>query len=140
MGRLLNFSDASNFAIHALILLARAPGGQRLSAGDIAGTLEVSEAHVAKVLQRLTHLGYLESRRGPGGGFVLRRPPEEVTLYDILTAIDGPLDSDLCVLGRPLCIGRHCALGGTLEKVHGIVYDHFTKTRLADLLERDLHD
>ncbi len=140
MGRLLNFSDASNFAIHALILLARAPRGTRLSSAELAATLEVSEAHLGKVLQRLAHLGFVDSRRGPHGGFVLKRDPATVTLYDILTAIDGPLDAGVCALGRPLCIGRTCALGCVLQKVHAIVHEHFAGTRLSDLVDRDLHE
>lgn len=139
MGRILNFSDGANFAIHAMILVARSEDGRRLSAAELASMLEVSEAHLAKVLQQLKRQGFLQSKRGPGGGFVLAKAPEEITLYEILTSIDGPLDRDLCLLGRPLCIGRRCIMGNVLVDVHRIVYDHFTKTRLADLLERDIH-
>jgi len=139
MGRLLRLSDAANFAIHAMVLIAQANGRRRMSVLELAGILDVSEAHLGKVLQRLTRQGFLLSRRGPGGGFELAREPHDVTLLDVVSAIDGPLTAGPCLLGRPLCVGKRCAMLGVLEKVHKLVFDHLEGTRLSDVVEQDLH-
>jgi Rrf2 family protein len=139
MGRLLRISDAANFAIHAMVLIAQANGRRRMSVLELAGILDVSEAHLGKVLQRLTRQGFLLSRRGPGGGFELAREPHDVTLLDVVSAIDGPLTAGPCLLGRPLCVGKRCAMLGVLEKVHKLVFDHLEGTRLSDVVEQDLH-
>jgi Rrf2 family protein len=139
MGRLLRISDAANFAIHAMVLIAQANGRRRMSVLELAGILDVSEAHLGKVLQRLTRQGFLLSRRGPGGGFELARDPHDVTLLDVVSAIDGPLTAGPCLLGRPLCVGKRCAMLGVLEKVHKLVFDHLEGTRLSDVVEQDLH-
>lgn len=139
MGRLLHFSDAANFAIHGMIAIAREEPGRRMSAQELATLLDVSEAHLGKVLQRLARFGFLRSRRGPGGGFEIERDPEKVTLLEIVEAIDGPVDAGGCLLGRPLCIGKRCAMGSTLHEVHRIVRDHLAGTKLSDLVNRQLH-
>lgn len=139
MGRLLRISDAANFAIHAMVLIAQGGPHKRMSVLELAGILDVSEAHLGKVLQRLTRHGFLTSRRGPGGGFELACEPADVTLLDVVSAIDGPLTAGPCLLGRPLCVGKRCAMLGVLEKVHKLVFDHLQGTRLSDVVEQDLH-
>jgi len=122
-----------------MVLIAQAKGRRRMSVMELAGILDVSEAHLGKVLQRLTRQGFLISRRGPGGGFELARDPGEVTLLDVVSAIDGPLTAGPCLLGRPLCVAKRCAMLGVLEKVHRLVFDHLQGTRLSDVVEQDLH-
>jgi Rrf2 family protein len=139
MGRLLRISDAANFAIHAMVLIAQGGPNKRMSVMELAGILDVSEAHLGKVLQRLTRHGFLMSRRGPGGGFQLACEPADVTLLDVVSAIDGPLTAGPCLLGRPLCVGKRCAMLGVLEKVHKLVFDHLQGTHLSDVVEQDLH-
>ncbi len=139
MGRLLRISDAANFAIHAMVLIAQGGPRKRMSVMELAGILDVSAAHLGKVLQRLTRQGFLTSRRGPGGGFELACEPNKVTLLDVVSAIDGPLTAGPCLLGRPLCVGKRCAMLGVLEKVHKLVFDHLEGTRLSDIVEQDLH-
>jgi len=109
------------------------------SAAEIAGDLAVSEAHLGKVLQRLTRLGFLNSRRGPKGGFALGKAPDAITILDILTAIDGPLDSGGCLLGRPLCPANHCAMGDVLGRAYDLVHAHLSGTRLSDVTGHDAH-
>ncbi len=133
MSRLLNISDAANLGIHAMLYIANHDGSRPWSAAEIAGDLGVSEAHLGKVLQRLTRLGFLLSRRGPRGGFTLGRVPEQITILDILSAIDGPLDPGGCLLGRPLCPANTCAMGDVLGRAYQLVHAHLAGTRLSDV-------
>src|ERR1039457_5676018 len=87
------------------------------SVGEIATDQGVSQAHLSKVMQRLVKFGLLTSRRGPGGGFLLGRAPETITLLEILEAMDGPMSDNKCMLGRKKCLYGGCALGALLTHV-----------------------
>jgi len=125
-------SEASSLGLHAAALLARANGG-RLRIRDIARSLMVSEAHLAKVLSRLEHAGLVRGTRGPAGGYVLARPAREITLRDVYEAVEGRVTVERCVFGVPVCDGRGCRLGGFFREVNRQVVNRLSKTRLSDV-------
>jgi Rrf2 family protein len=127
----LKISDAANLAFHAMLILAREPGGGQLSVADMARRLGVSENHLAKVMQRLAKVGLVKSRRGPGGGFTLRRLAAQVRLLDIYVAIEGPLPRGRCLLDKPVCDGTCCLLGGLLIDLHDRIAEHLEHTTLG---------
>lgn len=131
--KLLNISDAANIGIHAMLFLGNNPRERPWSASEIGRALGVSEAHLSKVLQRLTRLRFLASKRGPQGGFALARDPEDVSLLDILESIDGPLESPGCLLGNALCPASACIMGGVLQQTYDLVYNHLSTTLLSDV-------
>jgi len=131
MANMLKISEAASLALHTMALLAASQGTTRAT-WEIAKTLRVSEAHLAKVMQRLGRAGLVKSQRGPGGGFSLGRAPEAITLLDVYEATEGPLEAPGCLLGRPACNG-HCILGDLLEQVGGEIRQYFAQTRLSDL-------
>ncbi|MFH1058619.1 MAG: Rrf2 family transcriptional regulator [Pseudomonadota bacterium] len=131
MSRVLKISEAASLALHTMVLLAANPG-RTLATRDIAALLRVSEAHLAKVLQRLARSGLVNSQRGPKGGFNLARPPEAISLLEVYEAVEGPLEERSCLLGQPVC-GGECLLGGLLQKVAAEVSSYFSQTRLSDL-------
>jgi Rrf2 family nitric oxide-sensitive transcriptional repressor len=133
----LNISEAANLAIHALAYLARDGVDRPVAAATIAGSLEVSEAHLVKVLQRVKKVGLVDSVRGPRGGFTLARPLADISLLDIYEAIDGPLSRETCLLGARACRLDDCVFGTLLQDVGRQVGDHFANTTLADLLPDD---
>jgi Rrf2 family protein len=131
MATMLKISEAASLALHTMALLATSQGTTRAT-WEIAKTLRVSEAHLAKVLQRLGRAGLVKSQRGPGGGFSLGRAPESISLLEVYEATEGPLDPPGCLLGRPACNGT-CILGGLLDQVAAEIRTYFAQTRLSDL-------
>ena len=133
MSNLFKVSEAASLAIHSMILMAEAPKGP-LSAKEIASGMDASEAHLSKVLQRLGKAGLVRSTRGPKGGFVLGKPADSIALLDIYEAIEGPLETVTCLLGKPICGGgERCCMGGLLQVVGEQVRQHLAKTKLSDL-------
>ena len=114
MANVLRISEAATLALHTLALLAARPG-VILSTHKIAARLDASEAHLAKVLQRLARMGLVRSIRGARGGFVLGREPADVTLLEAYEAIDGPLRPSTCLMGHRVCKDR--GLSRRLESV-----------------------
>jgi len=65
---------------------------------DIASRQEISADYVAQICRKLTPAGLLVGKKGPGGGYILGMPAEEISAGDILRAIEGPLALVHCVL------------------------------------------
>jgi len=133
MSNIFKVSQAASLAIHAMMLMASSHH-KPLSTKEIALTMDASEAHLAKVLQRLGHVGLVKSERGPKGGFTLGKPADAITLLDIYEAIEGPFAVRTCLLGRPICDGgQKCFLGGLMQSIGEQVRRHLTGTRLSEL-------
>lgn len=128
----LRVSEAASLALHSMALLA-SDSGKLHPARQVAETLCVSEAHLAKVMQRLSKRGFVESVRGPKGGFRLAEGVEDATLLEILEAIDGPFEPSSCLLGRVLCGGRRCIMGELLRTVNDTVHEYLSGTHLGEV-------
>ncbi len=71
----------------------------------------VPRSFLAKILQKLTKAGIVRSHRGVKGGFELTRPPKEVTLLDVIEAVQGPVAMNVCALDEKMCgFSGSCAI------------------------------
>ncbi|MFC1537437.1 RrF2 family transcriptional regulator [Gemmatimonadota bacterium] len=129
---MIKISEAASLALHTMVFLS-SEKGKLVSAREIAGELNVSEAHLAKVLQRLARSGLLNSVRGPKGGFALSDQYNELTLLEIYESIEGPLDKTNCFRSTRACNGEHCIFGGLLGDINKQVRRYLEATRLPDL-------
>ena len=122
----MKFSNSIEYAIHALVYLARFSGESPILAAEVAETINVSETYLRKVFQQLSRSSIVDSQRGAKGGFYLARPAEAITLKDIVESIDGELPTFTC-----LKIKRHCSM-----PVDCAVHRAFSeaKERMAEVL------
>ena len=132
MANMLKISEAASLAMHTMVLLAKDPE-RVVSTHEIAETLKVSEAHLSKVLQRLTRVGLVKSVRGPKGGFRPGRSTHEITLLEVYESIEGRLVPKTCLFEQPICSGNACILGDLLTTVNRRIADHLSGTKLSDL-------
>ena len=132
MSGILKISEAATLALHAGAYLASNSEGPAPTR-RIASELNVSEAHLAKVLQRLSKEGLVRSTPGPKGGFNLAKPADEISLLEVYEAIEGPLGVGGCLLGEPVCKDGLCILGGLVTEVDQRVRDYLARTRLSQL-------
>ena len=130
MSEIVAMSDAVSLALHGMGLLA---AGGRRNAREMAEEMKVSEAHLAKVFQRLVKNGLVLSTRGPGGGFELAGEPEKIFLFDIYAVIEGIPSGDYCLLRRDECPFEECIFGSMLEKMTLDFMNYLKQTTLADL-------
>jgi Rrf2 family protein len=87
----MKLSHASGYAVQALVSLAAHQGGGLLASHDAAEAHGMSELFLPKVLKPLVRGGILFSKKGRGGGYGLARPPQRITLLEVVEAVDGPL-------------------------------------------------
>jgi Rrf2 family protein len=125
----LRISEAASLAMHALGYLANRENGP-ITTREIATRFEMSEAHLSKVLQRLVKVDLLRSIRGPKGGFVLTRPPGEVSLLEVFEAIEGPFEPNQCLLSAAVCDGETCILGKIVVEANEMVRSRLEATSL----------
>ncbi len=96
-------SRTTQHAVKALIYLAGHPEQRYILTKDIAATLDLPVAYLGKILNRLSHNGWLDSARGRSGGFHLRSQTLNVTLMEILQSLEGQDSVRECVLGHKVC-------------------------------------
>jgi Rrf2 family protein len=134
MSNLLNISGSALLALHAITFMSAHPD-KIATSNFIASSLGVSEAHLHKVFQRLVKMGIVKSFRGPKGGFLLRKPLEEIRLLDVFQAIEGPFKPDNCLMGTPVSKSKKCIFGDVIKKVNNQIMDYLSKTKLSQVAD-----
>jgi Rrf2 family protein len=132
MSRVVNFSDAASIGIHSMILIAKAE--KPLNAIHLSDQINFSKHHIAKVLQRLVKDGYLLSFRGPTGGFLLKKEPGDILLYDIYRSIEGEIDYNECPQNQHTCPFNKCIRNSIINKLSKEFEDYMKSYTLKDYL------
>ena len=132
MPRLLRIPEAASLGIHAAVAIAADPD-RPTSVRELAERLGASEAHLAKVMQRLVKARIVNSTRGPKGGFRLERAADGISLLDIYEAIEGVVEPATCLFGTPACGRETCVFGGYLEEFDSRFRSYLANTKLSDL-------
>ena len=127
------FSQTVEYALRAVVYLADDITTPR-STDQVAAATDVPRAYLSKVLQGLVRSNIVRSQRGVGGGMVLAKPPEELTILEVVNAVDPICRIHECPLG----IAKHgknlCALHSRLDQAMGLVEDAFANSTLAEIL------
>ena len=92
----MRLSHLADYAVVLMTAAARRPAAARLSATELAGETGVPLPTTQKLMGQLAACGLLSSVRGAGGGFALARPPAEISLADIVEAVEGPIAMTVC--------------------------------------------
>ncbi|HAK46400.1 MAG TPA: Rrf2 family transcriptional regulator [Spirochaeta sp.] len=128
---LLNMSEGAYLAMHSLALIAgRQP--ERLTVKHLAQELDASQAHLAKVFQKLSKAGLVKSVRGPAGGFILDKDPEGISFLDIYEIMEGKVEKSDCPLGKGHCAFDDCILGDDFSRISNDLYDTYSKINLSN--------
>jgi Rrf2 family protein len=100
----MQLTRAADYAVRVMIQLAGTPFGERVSLPALAHATDAPESFLSKVLQSLTRVGLITSRRGQTGGFAISWQGMRATMREVIEAVDGPIRLNLCLSG-----GRSCA-------------------------------
>ncbi len=113
MAKIVTLSEAASIALHGMILVAKAD--KMINVVQIAEMTSSSKHHVAKVFQRLVKQKFVESHRGPSGGFTIKRKPEDLTLLEIYEAIEGKIEIQECPMDKQVCPFDKCILNSVTK-------------------------
>src|SRR3954468_15070067 len=100
---MLKLSKKADYGLIAIRHLSRHEAGEACSAADISAACGISGPLMAKVLQKLAKAGLVVSRHGSGGGYQLSGDPRNISVFEVINAIDGPLTITSCVTTRGEC-------------------------------------
>ena len=95
----MRFTSMFRYGLRALAVLAENYGKRPVTAKEISTQEDISPSFLEQLLAQLRRSGVIEGVRGPGGGFKLRKPPSEVTISEIVEALEGPVIVAKCVSG-----------------------------------------
>ncbi len=138
----MKLSEGVEWGLHCVSLLATLPPGATLPTRALAEFHGLSETYLAKHLQALTSARIIESLPGPKGGYRLQRPPEKITLLEVVEAIDGREPSFRCTEIRqrgPLALAPEaysvpCGIHVAMARADKAWRDALRAQTIADLL------
>jgi Rrf2 family protein len=131
----MRLSRASAYGVFATIYIAEKEKDSPIPGQNIAETCSIPPGHLLKVLQQLVKSRILSSERGPSGGFALRRPPNKITMLDIIESIEGPIEGEFGGSEDVSAKGR--AKNGVkklCDDVANFTRNHLRKTTVSDLM------
>jgi Rrf2 family transcriptional regulator, iron-sulfur cluster assembly transcription factor len=129
------YSRSTEYAIRALIRLARIPQGEYAMAREIASAEGIPMHFLAKILQELARKGWLRSLKGPSGGFMLRVPADRISLFDITQALEPACPDARCVAGMPSCSEESpCPLHEGWAELQGRIAQYLHENTVGDLV------
>jgi len=106
------------------------------SAKDIAQAYHIPPPLLAKILQMLARAGLLVSHAGTNGGYALARPATQISAFEVIRAIDGPLFITSCITIHGTCdLAGHCTIKEPLRKVNDSIKELLSGIRISDLAE-----
>ncbi|NCP87513.1 MAG: Rrf2 family transcriptional regulator [Anaerolineae bacterium CG_4_9_14_3_um_filter_57_17] len=101
----------ADYAIRAVLYITQLGANQRAATSQIAQEQHIPPSFLAKIISQLSIAGLLQTSRGARGGVTLAKPPEEITLLDVVESIDGPITLNECVNDKDACgFGDECPL------------------------------
>lgn len=132
MSKIFSLSEAGSIAIHSMVLIAKTE--THLNVVKIAERTGASKHHVAKVLQRLAKDDFLDSNRGPHGGFRLKRPADQISLLQVYEAIEGKIVINKCPMDNPICPFDKCIMSSTITNMTEEFKDYLENQKLSNYL------
>lgn len=101
----------ADYALRAMLYLARLDSNKRAATNQIADTQKIPPSFLAKIISQLSIAGLIHTSRGARGGVSLARPAEDISILEVVEAIDGPISLNECTINPDSCpFGEDCPI------------------------------
>lgn len=135
----MKLSTKGRYAVMAMADLAHHSNGKPVALAEVAERQEISLSYLEQLFGCLRRGGLVNSVRGPGGGYMLGRQPEQMRIADIILAVDEPIKATRCTPGSPNGCHSHrgrCLTHDLWEELGNQIYLYLSSVTLADVCER----
>ncbi len=132
---MIRVSRMADYGLVVLSQLARKPG-RHVTAAEIAAGTQLPQPTVSKLLKQFAHTGVLVSHRGAKGGYSMERAPDQITVSEIISAVDGPIALTDCLDGPEGTCGieNFCPIRGPWQNVSDAVERALASVSLAQMI------
>lgn len=135
--------ETSEWVLHTATVIAQLPPGSTVSAAQLSEHFGVAGPYLSKQLAKLVRAGILTGSTGPRGGFRLAREPENISILDLVTAVDGAADPYVCRelrqqgrgAARPEDCRNPCALAAAMRAAHEAWRASLANVTLAGIVD-----
>lgn len=128
---------SADYALRAVIDLADSSNGKLVAAGEIARRQDIPLSYAVKVLQALARAGIVVCQAGRKGGVRLLRSADELSVLDVVEAVDGPIALSRCLLRPRICPrDRDCPVHGFWSDVQGSLKLQMGKVKVAHFVKK----
>ena len=132
----MRLTTKGRFAVTAMIDLAMRHGGGPVTLAGISDRQKISLSYLEQLFGKLRRHGLVESVRGPGGGYNLARPMDQLTIADIIIAVDEPLDATRCG-GLANCQDeQRCMTHDLWVSLNEKIYEYLSSVTLKEMVDR----
>lgn len=138
----MKLTRGGEYGIRGVLYLAQQNDGKVSMLSAIAKAQDVPPRFLAKIFQALAKGGVVKSHRGAKGGFSLARPASEITIKDVIEAIEGPIHLNVCLIGEGECVrDKICPVHAIWEEAQDRMMGVLGQANFADLAkaERQAH-
>jgi Rrf2 family protein len=127
----------ADYALRAMAYLSELEPNRRAATSQIAEKKSIPPSFLAKIISQLAIAGLLHTSRGAHGGVSLARPPEQITVLEVVEAIDGPIALNECTLTEGGCpFGENCTLHPLWNEAQIQLVDRLRSTNFAQLTNK----
>lgn len=134
---MLEITRQADYALRAVVDVARLPEGERLPTATIAANQSIPLPFLAKIVSQLAVKGILDATRGASGGVSLARPADGITLLEVIEAIDGPVTLNRCTRDPSVCsLSGTCPVCEIFAEAQQALVERLEQTTFADLARR----
>lgn len=132
----MRLTTKGRFALTAMIDLGLQGGAKPTALAGISERQKISLSYLEQLFSKLRRHGLVESVRGPGGGYTLARPMAEISVADIILAVDEPIDATLCGGKEDCKDGERCMTHDLWAGLNERIYEYLSSVSLAQLVAK----
>lgn len=135
----MQITHQADYAIRAILFLAQKESDARVATSEIATAYAIPPSFLTKIISQLSIAGIIHTSRGARGGVSLARPASQISVLDVLEAIDGPITLNQCVNDPSICCNsKECLIHVFWVETCADFVDRLRNTTFENLLEKRL--
>jgi Rrf2 family protein len=135
---IMQITRQADYAVRAVLYLANLGNNERAATSTVAEDQRIPPSFLAKIISQLSIAGLLHTSRGARGGVTLAREPQDISLLEVIEAIDGPIQLNECVGEDKECsFDADCPLRPVWSEAQNELVTRLKRTNFAQLMHQN---
>jgi Rrf2 family protein len=126
------YTKATNYALHIMVYFVKQEGKDNLSLQPLASHMNISPTYLSKILTQLVKADLIQSTPGVNGGYILRKPKDKISFYDVIQAIEGSGALFTCEMGE----SHTCSIEKVMREAEEKMVKHLKEKLIYDFVQQ----